>query len=64
MALTLVKLPQLLEIVQLSRSSVYDAIKSGDFPPPVKIGKRAVAWRMQDVEAWLQSREYVREIEP
>lgn len=35
-----------------SKSFIYDAIKKGRFPKPVKIGKRAVAWRMEDIEKW------------
>jgi prophage regulatory protein len=42
--------------IGLARSAIYQAISDGKFPLPVRIGARAVAWRHQDVEAWLQSR--------
>jgi prophage regulatory protein len=32
-------------------------MKRGDFPQPVKLGARIVAWRESDVSAWLESRE-------
>jgi len=41
----------------LSRSTLYDWMKRGEFPQPVRLGKRAVAWREVDLEAWLESRE-------
>jgi prophage regulatory protein len=43
-------------LVQLSRSSIYAGIKAGTFPPPIRIGARAVAWRMSDIETWLEAR--------
>jgi prophage regulatory protein len=36
----------------LPTSTLYDKIAKGEFPRPVKIGKRAVAWRERDVQGW------------
>ena len=44
------------ELTLLSRSAIYAAMEAGEFPRPVRIGKRAVAWRQEDIEAWLASR--------
>ena len=41
----------------LSRSTLYDWMKRGEFPQPVKLGARIVAWRESDVTEWLESRE-------
>lgn len=41
----------------LSRSTIYDWMKKGEFPQPVKLGARLVAWRESDITAWLESRE-------
>jgi prophage regulatory protein len=40
----------------LSRSSIYAMMDTDDFPRPVRIGKRAVAWPESAVTAWLASR--------
>lgn len=40
----------------LSRSSIYEMMKNGDFPRPVRIGKRAVAWRESAISDWLANR--------
>jgi prophage regulatory protein len=37
-----------------SRSSIYAAVKSGDFPAPVNIGQRAVAWPSTAITEWQQ----------
>ena len=38
----------------LSRSTIYAAMDRGTFPRPVRIGVRAVAWRQDDIERWLE----------
>ncbi len=45
------------EMTGLSRSAIYAAMDDGRFPRPVRIGKRAVAWRESDVLDWMASRE-------
>jgi prophage regulatory protein len=40
----------------LSRSSIYALMDTGDFPRPIRIGKRAVAWPQSAIEAWLAQR--------
>ncbi|XHY18416.1 hypothetical protein SuNHUV7_32290 (plasmid) [Pseudoseohaeicola sp. NH-UV-7] len=40
----------------LSRSSIYAMMDAGEFPRPIRIGKRAVAWPSTAIEAWLASR--------
>lgn len=47
---------QVEQLVQLSRSTIYAAVKAGTFPAPVRIGARAVAWRISEVEQWLEAR--------
>ena len=47
---------QVEQLVQLSRSSIYAAVKNRTFPAPYRIGARAVAWRLADIEAWLEAR--------
>jgi Predicted transcriptional regulator len=49
--------PRVIAIVGLGNTSLYEAIKRGTFPAPVKLGVRAVGWRRSDVEAWLASLE-------
>jgi prophage regulatory protein len=48
--------PQVEIATGLSRSSIYAMMRTGDFPRPVRIGKRAVAWPQSAIEAWLANR--------
>ena len=40
----------------LRRSTIYDKMTCGQFPRPVRLGARAVAWVASEVEAWVQAR--------
>jgi prophage regulatory protein len=40
----------------MSRSWIYDAISRGDFPAPIAIGARAVAWTEESIAEWQMSR--------
>lgn len=43
-------------VTGLKRSSIYLKIKEGDFPKPIKLGMRAVAWLEADVMQWIESK--------
>lgn len=43
--------------IGVSRTTLYDWTRRGLFPPPIKLGPRAVAWRESDVQAWIETRE-------
>ena len=49
------KLPTVVALSGKSRSSIYAAIKDGQFPAPVHIGPRAVAWTSTSIEKWQAS---------
>ena len=36
----------------LQRSTLYDKMKSGDFPKPIKLSGRCVAWLETEVADW------------
>lgn len=54
----LLPLPRVCEMTTFSRTTVYRMIERGDFPRPVKLGLRRVAWRADEVAAWLESRKH------
>jgi len=39
----------------LSRSTIYQRVKDGTFPAPLKIGPGSTGWRVADIEAFLAS---------
>lgn len=40
----------------VSRTTVYLWSREGKFPKPVRVGTRMVAWREDEIEAWLKAR--------
>jgi prophage regulatory protein len=49
-----IKLREVLTICGKSRSSIYAAIRNGNFPAPVKLGQRSSAWIKSEVLQWAQ----------
>ena len=45
------RLPQVLNIVPISKSAWWEGCKSGRFPKPVKLGPRTTAWKAEDIIA-------------
>lgn len=48
--------PELVEKLRLSRATIWAMAKAGTFPKPIRIGANAVGWLKHEVEAWLQER--------
>jgi predicted DNA-binding transcriptional regulator AlpA len=48
------RLPQVLALVPVSRSTWWAGCKTGRFPKPVKLGPRTTAWRAEDIAALLE----------
>ena len=45
----LLRIHEVLQRVPISRTSLYDGIKLGLYPAPVRVGKRTVAWRESEI---------------
>jgi prophage regulatory protein len=54
MAWAILRRKQVEREVGLSRSTIYQRIKDGTFPVPVKLGLRAVGWRVSDIDRFLR----------
>jgi prophage regulatory protein len=52
----LLRLGDVLLRVGLSRSTVYRLVADGEFPSPVRLGTRSVAWRSEEVDEWVDRR--------
>lgn len=57
MADNFLRRPEVESRTGLARSTIYDWMARGDFPLPVKLGCRLVAWRESDIAAWMDARE-------
>ncbi len=47
---------EVLERVGVGKTTLYVWIEREGFPKPVQLGPRAVGWKADEVEAWLDSR--------
>lgn len=52
----LIRIDTLTHMVGLSKSTIYNLIRSNQFPPPIKIGDRAVAWSESEVNDWISNK--------
>ena len=50
----ILRLPQVCEFTGLGRSTIYKKLSDGSFPPPVRLGPRAIGWRTRDIVSWLE----------
>ena len=52
----IIRLPEVVKITGLSRSTIYLRMSKGDFPKSISLGERAVGWLETDVSDWLEFR--------
>ena len=52
----IMRLPEVINRVGLSRASVYLYITKNAFPKPVSLGARAVGWLESDIDGWIAAR--------
>ncbi|BEV73209.1 hypothetical protein THUN1379_26910 [Paludibacterium sp. THUN1379] len=52
----MLRLPEVMRRTGMSRSWIYSKIKSKEFPLPVHLGSRAIAWRASSVDNWIAAR--------
>lgn len=55
MAERLIRRPEVLNLTGMSKSTLYRHIAEGRFPRPVALGEQAVAWRLSDIQTWMDS---------
>lgn len=52
----LIKLKEVMSNTGLGRSTIYKYVAEGEFPKPVSLGARAVAWVESEVDDWVLDR--------
>ena len=51
------RMPMVIRMTGLGRSTIYRLIAKNKFPGPVRVGDRAVAWRQSDLDEWSEGRQ-------
>ncbi|WP_246598867.1 AlpA family transcriptional regulator [Methylogaea oryzae] len=52
----IVRLPQVMDLTGLARSTIYAKISCNDFPGPIRLGPRAAGWVLAEIEQWIAER--------
>lgn len=52
----LLRIQEVIHIVGLQKSSIYEAVKNATFPAPVRLSRRAVCWSSSAINAWVSQR--------
>lgn len=55
-ALLFLRIAVVMRLTGLGRSTIYRLMAEDKFPSPVRLAKRAIAWRRTDVERWSEDR--------
>lgn len=54
----ILRLPDVVNMTGLSRSTIYAEIAKGNFPQQVQLtGRRSVGWHISTVTQWMESRQ-------
>ena len=58
-----IRMPVVLDISGLSKTTIYEYVSRGEFPAPVSLGAKSVAWVESEVVAWMDAKISAREIQ-
>ena len=47
---------EVMELIRISRPTLYRWLQPGTFPKPIEIGPQKIAWRRDDVIDWIANR--------
>lgn len=61
MARRLGKLPQVREMVPLSKEALFARVRAKRFPQPIQLAGRSIAWDLDEVEAWIEEQAKARD---
>ena len=54
------RLPDTVKKIGLSKGSIYRLMKKNQFPKPIALGERARGWLESDLDLWLGQKKAVR----
>ena len=55
MSFKILRLPEVIEVTGLGRSTIYAKVAQGQFPKPIKLGDRATGWLDTEIYDWILS---------
>lgn len=52
----IIRIKELAEMLSISKTTIWRMRRSDEFPQPLKIGSRMIAWDLAVIEDWLNSK--------
>lgn len=52
----IIKLPEVIDLTSLSRSSIYQLISEGKFPKQIHLSERSVGWVLSEVQEFISNK--------
>ena len=52
----LLRLDEVIHMVGMKKTGIYDAVKANKFPQPVKLSRRSVCWPLSSINTWISER--------
>ena len=53
----LLRLEAVISLIGMKRSWILQKVKDGEFPKPLRLSPRAVAWREREILKWINAQE-------
>lgn len=50
-----IRLPAVLKVFPVSKSTWWAGVKEGRFPKPIKLGPKMTAWRVEDIRRLIEN---------
>ena len=61
MSLKIMNADEICEALGISKGTLWELQRRGEFPPAIRVSARRRGWKVEDVESWLDQRRIVRE---
>lgn len=58
----LLRIPQVMELTGLAKSTVWLWVKQGKLPSPIKLSTRVTVWKRSDLEEWINAQSNEEEL--
>lgn len=48
-----IRIAQVLHVLGIGKTSLWQGVKSGRYPAPIKLGPRTTVWRVEEIRAFI-----------
>jgi prophage regulatory protein len=55
--MAILRIKEVTKAVGVHRATIYRLLAAGDFPRGLKLSERAIGWRSEEVQEWIEGRE-------